>query len=330
VSDGTRGKTAATEQPSPFPLPQGYEEVICSLCEGDYHFGVAALVNSVVRRGFCGLFWIGIRGALPLWTADLRRRQDGLFEVGDALLGFESLKTDRHLGQYKSTFLSIIVDRRIASKYLWYFDPDVTLRCSWSFIQQWVTHGVSLCEDSNFGVMPPRHPLRCAWVNLARAAGWGEPLILPDRYYNSGFVGMGIANRAFAARWMDAVQLAQSSGVTPDQFQKGNRERVFFTVDQDTMNIAVMYADVPFSTMGPDAMGFLPGGFTMLHGVSKPKSWRKKFLRSALSGVPPGHSDKQFVANLDGPIFPYSKARLYRMRLSTNIAALIGRFYRRG
>jgi hypothetical protein len=326
----TRTVDATTDQSIPTPLPQGHEEVVCSLYEGDYHLGVAALINSVVRGGFRGLFWIGCRGALPPWTAQLKRRDDGLFEVGDALLGFEDLKTDRHFGQYKSTFLSSIVDRGITNKYLWYFDPDITVRCTWSFIQMWVRHGVSLCQDSNFGVMPSDHPHRSEWLKLARAAGWGEPVFLPDRYYNSGFVGMDIAHRAFLAKWIAAIQLAHSSGVAPNQFQKGNRERVFFTVDQDTMNIAVMYAGVPLSTMGPDAMGFVPGGFTMLHGVSKPKAWRKKFLLSALNGVPPSFSDKHFVASLDGPIFPFPAGKLRWMKRSATLAALIGRFYRRG
>jgi hypothetical protein len=323
-------RTGSLEQDLPTPLPQGHEEVICSLCEGDYHLGVAALINSVVRGGFRGLFWIGFKSALPPWTAKLKRRKDGLFEVGDALLGFEDLSTEGHFGQYKSTFLSMIVDRGITNKYLWYFDPDITLRCSWSFIQMWVRHGVSLCQDSNFGFMPSHHPHRSEWVKLARAAGWGEPRLLPDSYYNSGFMGMDIAHRSLLDKWKGAVQLAHASGVTPNQFQKGNRERVFFTVDQDTMNIAVMYADVPFSTMGPDAMGFVPGGFTMLHGVSKPKAWRKKFLSSALKGVPPTYSDKHFVASLDGPIFPYQPDKLRRMKRSAALAALIGRFYRRG
>jgi hypothetical protein len=321
---------ATTERAAPFPLPQGHEEVICSLFEGDFHLGLAALINSIVRRGFCGLFWIGCRGVLPPWTAKLKRRDDGLFEVGNALLGFEFLKTDRHFGQYKSAFLSTVFDRGITRRYLWYFDPDITLRCAWAFIQMWVRHGVSLCEDTNFRMMHSRHPLRCAWVELARTAGWGEPRLLSERYFNSGFVGMDVAQRSFLDTWIAAIQLANGSGVTLNQFQKGSREQVFYTVDQDTMNIAVMYADVPFSTMGPDAMGFAPGGFAMLHGVAKPKSWRKKFLRSALNGVPPSPGDKHFIACLDGPIFPYPPGKVRRMKFSAALAALIGRFYRRG
>jgi hypothetical protein len=322
-------QATAAAQAGSFPLPQGHEQVVATLYEGDYHLGVAGLINSVVRMGFKGLFWIGIRGDLPAWTAPLKRRSDGLFEVGEALLGFEDLKTERHFGQYKSVFLSQVAERGITARYLWYFDPDIALKCDWSFIERWVRHGISLCEDSNYGTMPSTHPLRCEWIELARAAGWGEPVSRPERYLNSGFVGMDIAHRAFLAKWMAAVELAHLSGVTHGQFQKGNRERTFFTVDQDTMNIAAMYTDAPFSLIGPEGMGFTPSPLAMLHAVSKPKPWRKAWLRSALRGVPPTNADKQWLASLDGPVWPYPAGKLSGMRRRASLAALIGRFYMR-
>jgi hypothetical protein len=318
---------AEPSPPSPGPS-LAHDQVICSLFEGDFHIGVATLINSIVRGGFKGLFWIGCRGELPPWTAPLKRRQDGLFEVGEALLGFETFDRGRHFGQFKPEFLSRTIDQGIARKYIWYFDPDITVRSPWSFYEMWVRHGVCICQEHTMGTMPSRHPLRAEWMRLARAAGWGEPLREQERYYNSGFVGLDIADRGFLAQWIAAVRLANSNGVPPSQFQKGGRQQVFYTVDQDTLNIASMYADVPFSAIGPEGMGFIPGGFTMYHSVGPAKAWRKKFLRSLLRGSPPTNGDKHFLACADGPLHPYSAAALHGLRMSAGLAAFLGRFYR--
>lgn len=309
------------------PLPNS-DQVICTLFEGDYSLGLATLINSIVRGGFRGLFWIGFRGGLPAWTADLKRRTDGLFEVGEALLGFEELQTGSHFGQYKSVFLSSIADREIAKKYLWYFDPDITVKCEWRFFEKWARHGVCLCQDDGYGFMPSRHPLRCAWIELAHESGWGEPRNALSQYFNSGFVGLDVMHRSFLAQWLAAVQLARQSGVKPDQFQKGSRIQTFFTVDQDAMNIAAMYCDVPLSTMGPEGMDFFHGGYTMFHSITSPKPWRKNFLRRWLRGAAPTKADMHFLECADGPIYPYPASILRRKRRHARIAALLSRFYR--
>jgi hypothetical protein len=311
------------------PLP-GSEQVICSLCEGDYHIGVAALINSLVRNGFTGLFWIGHRGDLPPWISQLARREDGLFQVGNALLGFETVTARRHFGQYKPEFLSSVIDRGIARKHIWYIEPDITIRCEWNFYERWVRYGVCLCQDLAMSTMSSRHPFRCEWADMARTAGWGEPVQQQERYYNSGFVGLDVVHVAFLQKWIAAVHLANSDGVAPGDFQKRRRPQLFSTVDQDAMNIATMYSAVPLSTMGPEAMGFESNGFTMFHAVSKPKAWKKKFISSALRGIPPSYPEKHFLECASGPIQPFSRSRLARLRLSTGIGILMTRFYRKG
>ncbi len=306
-----------------------HDQVICSLFEGDFHLGLAALINSLVKAGFCGLFWIGCRGILPPWTNQLKRSEDGLFQVGGASLGFETIKSERHFGQYKPEFLSSVIDRGIARKHLWYFDPDITVICEWGFYERWVRHGVCLCQESTMGTMSSRHPFRCEWIDLARGAGWGEPLRQQDRYYNSGFVGLDVAHRAFLARWMGAVRLANRFGLPPGQFQNRPPTQLFATVDQDSLNIATMYSETPFSTMGPEGMGFVPGAIAMYHSVGPPKPWRKKFLRSCLRGIPPNSADKHFLLCANGPIYPYTRAALRRLRVFAAMTALLGRFYRK-
>lgn len=313
------------------PVPAGHQEVIFSLYEGDYHLGLAALINSLVRAGFSGLFWIGCRGAPPPWTSRLPRRPDGLFQVGNALLGFEVITADRHFGQFKPEFFLSLIDRGIAVKYLWYFDPDITVRCDWEFFQRWVRYGVCLCHDATITHIPARHPFRAAWTEMACSAGWGEPVNQQEWYFNSGFVGLDVAHRDFPAQWNAAVKLANRNGVDPGRFQNRKRYQLFATVDQDSLNIAAMYAAVPFSTMGPEAMGFTYGGIPMCmyHAIGKFKPWRRRFLAEALRGYPPSPADKHFVACATGPIQPYSGAALAFLRARVAAATLLTRFWRR-
>jgi hypothetical protein len=306
-----------------------HDQVVCTLYEGDFHLGVAVLINSIVRGGFRGLFWVGNRGDLPPWTSQLPRRDDGLFQVGDALLGFETIENSRHFGQFKPEFLSSTIDQGIARKYIWYFDPDITVRCDWSFYERWIRHGVCICQEITMGTMASNHPLRCEWMELARNAGWGEPFRQQERYYNSGFVGMNIEHRKYLDTWKAAVRLANAAGVKRDQFQKGTRAQTFYTVDQDTMNIATMYTQEPLTTIGPEGMGWVAGGFTMYHILGPKKPWRKNFLRSVFSGDPPAGGDKFYFLYADGPLQPYTVWQLRKKRWAILWAALIGRFFRR-
>jgi len=315
--------SAATELPS-------HDQVVCTLFEKDFHFGVAALANSLVRGGFRGLIWAGYRGELPGWTRALPKLSNGLFNVGGATLGFEEIATGKHFTQFKPEFMATLFRKRIARKYLWYFDPDITVRCSWSFFEQWVEFGVALCQEITNGTMPSTHPIRCAWTAAARGAGWGDPIHEQERYYNAGFVGVSRDFNGFLTTWQSALDLAYSNGVGTGVLKKGGREFAFNTPDQDALNIAAMYSDVPLSAIGPEGMGFTPGGFTMYHTLGRAKPWRKNFLRYALSGVPPSNGDKHYLQNAEGPISPYTQGHLGSLRLQAAIATAIGRFYRKG
>jgi hypothetical protein len=165
-------------------------------------------------------------------------------------------------------------------------------------------------------------------MELARDNDWGEPKNLLNQYFNSGFVGLEIGNRILLEKWLAAVHLARANGVKPDQFQKGSRAQTFFTVDQDAMNIAAMYSDLPLSPMGPEGMNFFHGGYTMFHSITSPKPWRKNFLRAWLRGAPPTKAELHFLQCLDGPIYPYSARELKTKRRSAAIASRLGRFYR--
>jgi hypothetical protein len=192
-----------------------------------------------------------------------------------------------------------------------------------------VKFGVCLCQEITTGTMPSDHPIRCEWKDLAYDAGWGEPVHQQERYYNSGFVGLHIDRREFLNIWMAANQLAATVGIKRNLFSHGTRTSIFYGIDQDTMNIASMYSKEPLTTIGPEGMGFIGGGFTMYHTAGGKKPWRKKFIRSALTGIPPWNGDKHFLECADGPIQPYSAKQLKKLRRHARYAALIGRFMSR-
>src|SRR4051812_28234118 len=120
--------------------------VICTLFEGNYHYGVGALVNSLCDRGFCGDIYAGHRGALPPW-AEERARQNGagmIFDVSEKCrIHFIQLDTPIHLNNFKPQFLLRLMDEQCLEEHaFFYFDPDIVLRATWSFFEQWVRHGI--------------------------------------------------------------------------------------------------------------------------------------------------------------------------------------------
>jgi hypothetical protein len=311
------------------PHPRS-DQVVCTLFEGHYHFGVGALFNSLVTGGFRGLLWAGYRGTLPPWTNQLTEVGEQLFQLPNgAQIKFEKLDIEVHFTNYKPDLMLDLIRRGVATKLLWYFDPDITVQCSWGFLLRWAKRGVSICSEITNGYMPEKHPVRCMWEDAARDAGWGPPVTAQTRYYNAGFIGLDIAYASFLKRWKFAIEIATQTGVDLKDFMLGTREDAYFCVDQDSLNLTTMYATEPISAIGPEGMGFIHGGFTMFHMVGSPKPWNKKYFLSALRGIPPGRGDKHFLASAKAPIRLYSPGKLRLMRLDASAGALIGRFYSR-
>lgn len=155
--------------------------------------------------------------------------------------------------------------------------------------------------------------------------GLGNPRAL-NHYFNGGMVGISVAHKDFLRLWKSFIEIGQTKGGDISKIIAGSREFPFQVLDQDAMNMAAMYTECPLSTMGPEAMGFVPAGFTMYHAVGS-KPWRGSLLMRALAGIPPSDAFKFFFTQSSSPIRAYSPWHLRCKQFACAVAALIGRFY---
>ena len=301
------------------------ERVLCTLVEGDYFYGAAALLNSLVKAEYRGSFYVGYRGKLAAWCQNAEVLST-LSQCGTDCV-FEQQDTPLHFTHYKQTYMNCLIKRGIVTDKLWYFDPDITVRCNWEFFDEWVGRGICACMEATDPIKPRTHPTRLAWLERSHADGWGEPVNPLDFYYNAGFIGLTVRNAGFLNLWEKGIALA---GREVDQ-------RIFMTTrrnpwfnDQDAFNLALMYWNGAQSMTGPEGMGFTPGGFIMYHASQGIKPWRKPFFKAALRGIPPSNADKDFLKNCAGPIEVFPKSVLSGKRRAAKAAAVIGRFYKRG
>jgi hypothetical protein len=307
--------------------------------EGDYHYGLATLVNSLVHSGFQGVVWSGYRGPLPPWVSCLQDENHiKEFRVNqECAIRFVPLSTSAHFTNYKPQFMKQIfetLDPHIDA--LFYFDPDIVTKCSWSFFEEWVSCGIALVEDVN-SPLPENHPRRCAWRRIYAKNGL-ELRFATERYVNGGFVGIARVDRSFLDLWSRAqdimaqeigsLEFAGLSGRAATD-QKHPSENPFSKTDQDALNAAVEASPSRFSMMGKEGMDFKPGGFTMSHAAGPSKPWRKKFVWAAINGVAPTSADKGFLRHSQTPIPIYSPAVFQLERLSLRLGSVVGRLVRR-
>jgi hypothetical protein len=304
---------------------------ICTLFEGDYHLGLAAFVNSLAHSGYRGTVWAGYRGELPPWLHQLRpldAMSDEYMVADQIRLVFLPVETKLHLTNYKPKFmLDLLAEKACDCEYLWYFDPDIFLRCNWSFFAKWQRYGIALCEEIVNYNLAECSPMRLQWVDLGTALGLGRPRLLRG-YFNGGMVGVASSQTGFLEIWKRILDWVSTAGYSLENFKPGTPDMPFNATDQDALNMAAMYTDYPLTTMGPEAMDFVPSGFTMFHAVGA-KPWRGSLLLRALAGLPPSNAAKFFFTQASSPIRAYSLWRLRAKLLACAMAAFIGRFYRK-
>lgn len=304
--------------------------IVCTLFEGNYHYGVGALANSLYTHGFRGCIWVGFRGELPPWAQPLVKEEGySSFQVAPGCeIRFVRLATDRHLTNFKPEFMLDLLTRLDPkAEAAFYFDPDIVVKCRWSFFEEWAGCGVALCEDIN-SPMPASHPIRHQWRAFARRAGL-ELKRPVETYVNGGFVGLRRSQSGFLNLWRKFVDAIGNETGEFGTLMIERRPAAFYSADQDGLNMAIMSEQFELSLIGKEGMDFIPGGYTMSHAAGGAKPWRKRMLASALRGVPPNLADKGYWRHVATPIRLYSPVRRLWQELTLRLGALLGRYVRR-
>lgn len=325
------------------------KSAICTLFEGDYHYGVGALTNSLYHHGFRGIVWAGYREKLPTWAKtikDYEKYQEYVVAKGCAI-HFVKLDTNYHLTNYKPKFmLSLWKEFCPETEALFYFDPDIVIKCRWSYFEEWATYGVALCEDINSPV-PDNHPLRMAWRKFFEPYGFVFNR-QTDIYVNGGFIGVTNTRESFLQNWskiqeimapevgglqnanigLQKANLADLTEKKCPQFAEVGRTFLFDKTDQDAMNISLMTTSCAVSLMGKEGMDIISGGFTMSHAVGSVKPWRKQmFLSSLRTGKRPSLADKGYWQNTQIPIKLYSAYELFWKKFDLLFATIVARIF---
>lgn len=303
---------------------------VCTLFEKDYHFGVAALANSLHHHGYRGTIFAGFRGALPPWASPVT--QSGSiteFRVAEGLrICFVPVDTAAHFTNCKPDFLlSVWAEHCPQADALFYFDPDITIKCRWDFFEEWVESGIALCADLNPS-MPRLHPIRQAWRRFFQPLGL-EFRQDHDVYFNAGFVGVPRACRHFLETWKQILNLmAPFLGGLQDLAHQ-DRTFLFHKMDQDALNVATMGTQAPICPTGPDGMDFQQGGggYIMSHAAGSQKPWQKRMLLSALDCRRPSPADRAFYRHVNGPIKPFSPMRLLFKKIDLFAGSAFGRYF---
>jgi hypothetical protein len=303
--------------------------VVCTLFEGDYHYGLGALANSLYLHGFRGMIYVGYRGPLPPWVKGVKEFEGFTeFNPKDGLsLRFVPLATKIHLTNYKPDFMLEVWENHCRqTEALFYFDPDITIKCRWTFFEEWVQGGVALCEDIN-SPMPSSHPIRNAWRNYYGKLGRKLQNVF-DIYVNGGFVGVALEQKQFLEEWHQIQR--EMSPAAGNMMDWGLQDRTFefCMTDQDALNITLMNTGLPFSLCGKDGMDIERMGYLMSHALGGRKPWRRSYLWERLSkGFTPGPADKNFWANSREPIgvvgLVYRNWRIFDLKA----AAAFGRVF---
>lgn len=311
---------------------------VCTLFEGNYHFGVGALTNSLYYQGFRGVVWAGYRGVLPHWAKPLTEGQ-GYQELSVAegcVIRFINLTTPKFFTFYKPEFMSQLWESYCPDvEALFYFDPDIVNKCRWGFYEEWVNRGITLCEDG-YPEMSRNHPRRLGWLEFVGPRGYTCHQKL-DRSYNGGFIGLKQGQKSLLSLWQELTEIFEAEGYlnVSDSHHVGDRARGLYTYpyvrdDQDVLNLALMLTSYPLSTFGPEGMDFGRPGSIMSHSAgSLIKSWQKPMICKALGGVPPTLTDKLYYRSIQTPIQLYSRSKLIQIKIAIRCGAAIGRFVRR-
>jgi hypothetical protein len=300
------------------------EEIITTLYEGHYDYGVASLANSLVKSGFSGLLLIGYRGNLPFWLNQLKKQDDLNYILNDSIsVTFVKIESGKHFGYYKPEFLREALTSYPECSSVYYFDPDIVVNAPWQFFTNWVKCGISLCLDNAFPFVHPNHPWRAEWRTLSSNSEDLKSTL--SHYVNSGFIGLKRNDALILDKWIDLTKAYQLMGGDISQFEKdGHRS---FKGDQDLLNAALTVTpEIELSIIGTEGMGFTLPAYLMTHAVYDIKPWRKNFLKILLvRGHKPNTGDMDFLRYCQHPIRLYSNSQMRVKKFNYKMASVLSR-----
>jgi hypothetical protein len=310
--------------------------VICTLFEGNYHYGLASLTNSLFANGFRGDVFIGYKGVIPFWAnsaeAENNINWDGakLYSPIEGVnLYFLPVNTKEHFTNYKAEFMLKLWDGPAKNAVgMFYFDPDIVIKCNWSFYESWKSMGVCLVNEIVWNDMPSNHPKRMMWRKVAEKAGC--PILNNlSSYINAGFIGISKENIGFLEILKNLIDVSKEHfSFNAELFFQSNNDYGLFKVgDQDLLNLAAMCSSFPLSIVGPEGMDFIGGGWIMSHAVGSPKPWNKNYFMSSLNGLKPTNADKEYWKYCNFPIQLMSSFKVEFKKASIKTSSFIGRFY---
>lgn len=321
------------------------QSAICTLFEGHYHFGLAALTNSLYKQGFRGSIFAGYRGDIPPWASSAKENtllkwKDGRsFDVADGLqIHFLPVDTNYHLTNYKPDFMLQLWDGPASdAKRMFYFDPDIVIVNSWLLFEEWVSCGIALSEDVN-SPLSYQHPRRVAWRRYFGENGISlsfKNII----YVNGGFIGLNLEDRKFLETWKNIQETMAPliGGLDRSIFGNGHvslLEQVggpfmpFVKTDQDALNAAIEAGDHEISFIGKEGMGFEHGFNLMNHALGSPKPWNRKSYVQSLGGRPPRNVDLEYWKSAGGPIWATHRSVVSWNKIAVKVTRAIGRFYK--
>jgi hypothetical protein len=315
---------------------------VCTLFEKHYHLGAAVLVNSLCRSGFNGTVYAGFRGPLPPWAqAQARPAGANRWEMEAApgvRIVFLKLETTAHFTNYKPDFLlQLEAIEAGASDAVIYCDPDIVLTGKWTYVEEWLSCGVALCEDVN-SPYGENHPRRVGWRRFFQPLGQ-ELHFRGDAYVNGGFIGLRWQDRRLLSTWQAfTAQITTALGGADVVGIGGGRNLAgsygfadcFRQPDQDALNAALEACpDIAASILPREAMGFTAGNPLLPHALGARKPWLRRYIREALGGRGPFTVDKAFWKVAHGPLQPFTPAEVSSRRFQMTAAAAVGRFIRR-
>lgn len=307
---------------------------VCTLFEGNYHFGVATLSNSLYNHGFRGTVYVGYRGELPSWVEYKKNsfsddvKDFELIPAEGLIIKFVYLETTNHFTNYKPKFMKDLMEKYNNIENLFYFDPDIVVNEDFSFYLEWINAGITVCEDINSPIQE-FHPRRVGWRTFFKKHGI-DLSFKNSIYVNGGFIGVKRHQIEFLDLWIKTQDLAtELVGGLQVSFLDRIEVMMFNVFDQDCLNASIEAYNGTISFIGKEGMGFSIGGYkTMYHALGSYKPWNVNIMLRSFQGRPPRNVDVEYWKNTNYPILAHSKGEIRKKQIAIKIGKLIGRFYK--